>query len=101
MGESPRWADGSVVAVAGAGDEFALAAWGNDLDLDGTEAAVFFGVGGIVGKRVLVADVFGDLFADVVDVFDVFREIGDAAGSVSNFFQSSRGFFCDSSCLRR
>src|SRR5258705_8976770 len=81
------------VAVAGAGGKFAFAARGNDVYLHGAESAVFFGVGGIVAERVLIANVASDLVADVVDVVDIFREEGHTTGGGGDIFQGAHGFF--------
>ena len=82
---------GGEVAIAGAGGEFAFAAWGNDVHLNGAEGAIFFGVGGIVAEGVLIADVTCDLIANVVNVVDVFREKGYATGGGRNVFQGAHG----------
>src|SRR5882724_266399 len=83
--------DGGVVAVARAGGELAAAARWNHFDLDGAIGAVFSDVRRVVGERVLIADIFGNLLADVVDVFYVFREVGDTAGGIGDFFQRAGG----------
>ncbi len=62
---------GSVVAVAGAGDELPAAARGNDFHLNDAEGAVAARVGRIISKGVLIPDVVSDLLADIVDVIDV------------------------------
>src|SRR5712692_806922 len=82
---------GGVVAVASTGDELAATVRGNDFDLDSTEGAVTLAVARIVGEGVLVADIVGDLLADVVDVVDIFREIGKAAGGQRDFLESFLG----------
>src|SRR6266849_2422888 len=87
---------GGVVAVAGAGDEFAAAARGDDPHGDGAERAVAAGVGGVVGQNVLIANVVSDLFADVVHILDVFRKVGQAAGGSGDLlerFAGVLGFF--------
>ncbi len=81
------------VAVAGAGGEFAFAARGNDVDLNGAKGAVLFSVGGVVAESVLIANVAGDLVADVVDVVHIFREEGYTTGGGRNVFQCAHGFF--------
>ena len=58
---------GGVVAAAGAHGELSRIAWRHDLDLDCAEGTVFGYVGGIVAQGVLVADVVGDLGADLVE----------------------------------
>src|SRR5262249_26247208 len=83
---------GGVVAVAGAGDEFAAAARGDYFDAYGAIGAVGAEVGRIVAENVLVADVVGDLVADVVNILHVFREIGEAAGGVGDFLEGFFGF---------
>src|SRR5882724_893620 len=85
--------DGGVVAVAGAGGKFAAAARWNHFDLDSAIGAVFSDVRRVVGERVLIADIFGNLLADVVNVFYVFREVRDAAGGIGNFLQCAHGLF--------
>src|SRR5262249_37778647 len=77
---------GSVVNVAGAGYEVAAAGRRDDGDGDGAVGAVGAEVGRVVAEDVLIADVVGDLVADVVNVLNIFREVGKAAGSVSDFF---------------
>src|SRR6267154_5796637 len=83
---------GSEVAVAGAGGEFAFAARGNNVHLNGAESAVFFGVGRVVAERVLVADIASNLVADVVDVVYIFRKKCDAAGGRGDILQGAHGF---------
>src|SRR5229473_3416808 len=70
---------GSVVAVAGAGDQLAAAMRRNYRDGHGAESAVTAAVSGIVSQNVLVADVVRDLLADVVHVIHIFREVSQAA----------------------
>src|SRR3974377_670429 len=79
-GSGPR----GVVAVAGAGGQFAVTVRRNDVNVNGAEAAVLGSVRRIVGQRVLMANVVGDLFTDGVDVLDIFRKISDAAGGLRN-----------------
>src|SRR5579872_194522 len=85
-------AAGGVVAVAGAGYQFATATGRDDFHLDGAVGAVALGVGRVVGQSVLVANVAGDLFAYIVDVVDIFREEGQATGSLGQLFQGLLGF---------
>ncbi len=75
----------SVVAIARASDELAFAVRSDDVDVNATVTAIARGIGRIVGKGVLVADVVGDLLADGVDVVHILREKGLAAGSGSDF----------------
>src|SRR5271163_2973828 len=82
---------GGVVAAASAGYQLAAAARGDDFHNDVAEGAIALGVGGIVGQGVLVADVVGDLFADVVDVVDVFRKVGQAARGFGDVFEGFPG----------
>src|SRR5262249_46550116 len=58
----------------------------------GAIGAVGAEVGRIVAENVLVADVVGDLVADVVNILHVFREIGEAAGGVGDFLEGFFGF---------
>jgi hypothetical protein len=83
---------GGEVAVAGTGDQFAFAPGRNDVDLYGTESAVLFGVGGIVAEGVLIANVAGDLIADIVNVVHIFRKEGYSTGGGGNIFQGAHGF---------
>src|SRR5207253_7584899 len=72
---------------------FAFAARGNDVYLNGAESTVLFRIGRVVAEGVLVADIASDLIADVVDIVDIFRKEGDAAGGRGNIFQGAHGFF--------
>lgn len=84
---------GRKITVAGAGGELASAMRGNDVDLNGAESAVLFGIGRVVAERVLIADITSDLIADVVHIVDVFWEEGHTAGSRGDIFQGANGFF--------
>jgi len=79
-----RGAAGGVVAIASAGGELALAVRRNDVNVDAAVGTVFCGIRRIVGKRVLMADIVSNLLADGVNVADVFREVGNAAGGLGN-----------------
>src|SRR5713226_3497478 len=84
-------AAGGVVAVACAGNEFAAATRGDHFHGDGAEGAVTARVGGIVGQRVLIANIVSDLLANVVHILDVFREIGQPAGGNRDLFKGPPG----------
>src|SRR2546428_18165 len=84
-------AAGGVVAVAGAGNKFAAATRGDNFHGDGAEGAVTARVGGVVGQRVLIANVVRDLLANVVHILDVFREIGQPAGGNRDLFKGPPG----------
>ncbi len=90
-----RWERSSHCAcgrqVFRAGGKFSAAVRGDHFDLDSTERAVAPGIRRIVSQGVLVPDVVGDLQTDVVHVRDVFREIGKAAGSLGDIFESFFG----------
>src|SRR5208282_2700361 len=82
-----------VVAVARACDELAFAAGRKNVHVNAAEAAIAGNVQGVIAQSVLVANVVGHLFTNTVNIFDVFREIGDAAGSGSDFGQGFLGGF--------
>ena len=88
-----RGCAGSVVAVAGARDEFAAAARWDHVDMHRAEAGVAGDIRWIVAKGVLVTNVMGDLFADGVHVFHVFREKSEPARGLRNGEQSLLGGF--------
>src|SRR5215472_5261812 len=80
-----------VVAVARPCHQLASAVRRNHFDGHAAEGAVAPHIRRIVGQGVLVADVMRHLLANVVHVFDVLREIGNAAGSSSDVFQRALG----------
>src|SRR2546423_5213304 len=82
-------AAGGVVAVPRTGLELAATARRDDLDLNGAEGAVALRIGRIVGQGVLVANVVSYLFADVMNIFYVFREIREAAGGLGDLLESA------------
>src|SRR5580704_5209850 len=92
-GGSARRTAGGVVPVTSASGEFATTAGWDDIHLYGAKSAVAFGVGRIVRERILIADVVGHVFANVLHVGYVFREKSQAAGGFGDFFQCPFGAF--------
>jgi len=66
-----------------------VAAGRNDVDVHAPEAAIPRGVRGIIGQGVLVANVVRNLFTNGVDIFDVFREVGNTAGGLRDGRESA------------
>ncbi len=66
--------------------------WGQHLDLDAAERTVSGYVGRIVGQRILIADVVGNLRADGLCVLGVFRKKGQAASGIGKLAQGGSGF---------
>jgi len=57
-------------------------AFGFGVDMDLAESAGALGIGRLVTDGVLIADVIGDVFADVIHFIEGLGEEGNAAGAV-------------------
>src|SRR5580704_9695198 len=82
-----RWRAGGVVAGTGAHGKFSSAAGRRYLHRHGPESSIVGGIGGVVGDRILIADIVGDLRANRFRVVRGFWKEGQAAGGVGQVAQ--------------